>query len=153
MVENAFTEAYAAFLRKTGAEGEVAFTPDANGSCDLLLGDVRVTLTCREENPDDVYCHCAIASLEGLEDEVPLLNDFLEANFFWEGTAGATLGIDAETKTLLLVDRREAAYFQDGEVFADWIGAFAENVRSWRDYVADYRAGVAVGEKEDEGAE
>lgn len=150
MLQNAFTEAYAAFLRKTGMEGDAAFQPDANGSCDLVLGDVRVTFTCREDAPDDVYCHTAVASMEGLEDEPVLLNDILEANFFWEGTAGATLGIDSETKKLVLTDRREASYFQDGEVFASWIGAFMENVLSWREYVANYRAGTAADETEEE---
>lgn len=150
MMQNAFTEAYAAFLKKAGIEGGPAFAPDANGSSDLLIGDVRVTLTCREDAPDDVYCHATVASLEGLEDESGLTNDFLEANFLWEGTAGATLGIDSETKNLILVDRREASYFLDGEVFANWIGAFADNVRSWRDYVASYRAGTAADEAEKE---
>ena len=68
--------------------------------------------------------------------EVPLANreaiytQALEDNFFWNGTGGATLGLDKQSQSLMLV-KTYTLPLQDFNSFEDELSNFVEIVDKW----------------------
>lgn len=54
----------------------------------------------------------------------------LRANFFWEETGGFTFALDGDK--VMLMDRRPAWYFVDGEHLAAYLEGCFDLVRIWR---------------------
>lgn len=138
MVDNAFTRALGEMARGAGVE---PFRPDADGTVALTVDGVPMKLTCREGAPDDVYCHAEAGSVAGLAYPDRVLEDALAANFFWRGTGGGTLSILPGTDTLMLGDRRDAAYFETADDLRGYLADFAQQVRDWHLYLDDNRGG------------
>lgn len=138
MVDNAFTRALGEMARGAGVE---PLRPDADGTVALTVDGVPMKLTCREGAPDDVYCHAEAGSVAGLAYPDRVLEDALAANFFWRGTGGGTLSILPGTDTLMLGDRRDAAYFETADDLRGYLADFARQVRDWHLYLDDNRGG------------
>ena len=137
MVENAFTRALAEMAGKSG-QGSAASA--SAGEVHVVVAGVPITLSCREGEPDAVIAVARVGSTAGLlHPEMPL-EDALEANFFWMGNAGSTLALDPENGDLILHDRRDADYFETGDVLKGYLVAFADTVLGWRGHFDEFRA-------------
>lgn len=114
-------------------------TPDANGEIALTVEGVQLKLACLSSAAEDIYCHAVVGSVADLAHPDRVLEDVLEANFFWSGTAGGTLSILPGTDSLLLADRRDGDYFDSAQTLKDYLSAFASKVIEWRVYLDDCR--------------
>ena len=141
--DNQFTAAFHALMARGGADA--VHEGDETGVFRLVAGGVPVTFVIKPENPEIVYCHAIIGSLSGLARRDLILKQALEANFFWLGNAGSTVSLIDESDELMLGDRRDASYFADDQVLADYLGAFVGAVRSWRMRMDGWRTAPADG--------
>lgn len=141
--DNQFTTAFHALMARGGANA--VHEGDETGVYRLVVDEVPVTFVMKPENPEIVYCHAIIGSLKGLARRDLVLKQALEANFFWLGNAGSTISLLADSDELMLGDRRDAEYFSDDQVLADYLGAFVGAVRSWRMRLDGWRTSTAEG--------
>lgn len=136
VVENEFTRALDALVREKGGEMPKL---DDNGTVTLSVGGVALSFVCGDGEPGYVYCHAVVGSLEGLEHADRVLEDLLQANFFWRGTEGGTLSVLEETNEVMLADRRVASFFETAEDLLGYAKAMAACVADWREHLDAYR--------------
>lgn len=65
-----------------------------------------------------------------------LASHFLHANLFWQGTGGATIGVDASDRQAVIA-RRVTIDRLDGPHFIALVDAFMRMVEAWQDYLRD----------------
>lgn len=105
---------------------------DDNNHCILLFGDKIVLNIDLDEGKEllVVYTYIGEVPLEGREE---LFEKMLEANFFWQGTSGATIGIDKQSQTLILAYSVELPLRKPAD-FEENLASFVETVEKWMDY-------------------
>ena len=102
---------------------------DENNHCMLLLDDKIILNLDFDDKKGTLVIYAYIG-------EVPLANreaiytQALEDNFFWNGTGGATLGLDKQSQSLMLV-KTYTLPLQDFNSFEDELSNFVEIVDKW----------------------
>jgi hypothetical protein len=98
-----------------------------NGYCALAV-DARLVLhVALDEATGDVVLWSNFPLLSGGE---ALMQRLLHANFFWQGTFGASWSIDPATAIPMLAERVAATHW-DGPVFDGLLQRFADRAMAW----------------------
>jgi len=107
---------------------------DADGDCALTIDD---TLQVDISFLDEEDALLLVSPLGSPADPLPadLAEAMLDANFFWRGTGGATLGLDRETRMAVLVETVPLAG-QHPAALRDRLSDFVTVARDWTDRVA-----------------
>lgn len=107
---------------------------DAAGDCVLTVdGDLTLELSFIDGEDRLVVA----APLATLDEEAPtgLLAALLDANVFWRGTGGATIGVDRSTRTVLLMASIPAAGLTAGGLETK-LGEVVAVAQGWRRRIA-----------------
>lgn len=132
-----FGELIEAFSKKVGVEGLV---PDEEGVCCIAVDDMTVTVRAFPELDKILtYAEVGDAPVEGAE---TFYGTMLGANHMFQGTGGAALSQDPETKKLFL-NRYDALGTMDPDAFSQMLEKFINVLETWRKLLADYRPAVA----------
>lgn len=133
-----------------GAAGVDVPAADETGARHFAVGGVELKLVRDPDEPESVDLEAYVGSIAGVPDRATLMEDALEANFFWEGTRGGTLGFaEGDGDDLVLSDRRDVDDLAAEGAFGAWLGGFAKTVAEWRRYIANVSTAVT----DDEGGE
>jgi len=109
---------------------------DEHGRCALLIDD-RLEISVTFANGDD---HLVMAALVGeLPADAPQERyaALLDANFFWRGTNGATLGVDRDTRAVVLLERLPITGLYVGHLEAI-LGDFVDSGLDWMNRLANH---------------
>ena len=127
-----YKELMAAFAENIGIEE----LPIVDGATSLDVDDMRVEVI-HDEKADGVL-------LGGIIGEPPpegqgLFNSMLlQANFLFQGTGGATIGQNPETKEYALM-RNFSLKDLDAAAFSEALGNFVNELERWRGLLADFQ--------------
>jgi hypothetical protein len=69
----------------------------------------------------------------------------LDANLFWQGTRGATIGADIETHEIVIAKEADTAHL-DGPGFTGAVDGFQRAAEAWRRYLADLVGSLEAGD-------
>ena len=112
---------------------------DENGRCALVVdGDLEIEISIADGGSGLV-----LAGFIGkLPADAPreLYADLLEANFFWRGTAGATLGIERDSASVVMVECLPVQGLHVSQL-EQRLAAFVESARSWTTKITANRSG------------
>src|SRR5262245_8760184 len=101
-------ESYRGLLADFGRSiGLAELAPDADGYCALSFDDLPVHLQ-YEPDDDEVLAFTRLGRIQDPH-HAGLLERLMEANLFWAGTGGATLGLQPEDASVFLMQRRPLA--------------------------------------------
>lgn len=88
------------------------------------------------------YCRACVAEPDGH----PLPAGFAEAalagNFFWRGTEGAVLSLEAASGAVWLTDRFDDGAFADAAAFSEHSASFLRTLAAWRARLEGASAGT-----------
>jgi hypothetical protein len=104
---------------------------DENNHC-ILLFDDKVILNLELDEEKEilvVYSYIGEVPFEGREN---IFESFLESNFFWKNTQGATLGIDKHTQTVVLAYPMELP-LKNKDIFEERLAVFVDVTEQWID--------------------
>ena len=127
-----YKELMAAFAENIGIEE----LPIVDGATSLDVDDMRVEVI-HDEKADGVL-------LGGIIGEPPpegqglFASMLLQANFLFQGTGGATIGQNPETKEYALM-RTFALKDLDVDAFSDALGNFVNELERWRGLLAGFQ--------------
>jgi len=124
-----FERALAAFFTAAGADVPAA---DETGARLFRLGGVELKLVRPPDDPHSVDCEAYVGSIAEVADKATLALDALEANFFWEGTRGGTLGLGSDDDDLVLSDRRDTDDLLGEGALGAWLAGVVQTVTDWR---------------------
>lgn len=118
-----------------------------DGVCGFKAGDpeddvasVSIMISNVEERSEILlYADLGNVPPEGRED---FYRTLLEANNLFQGTAGATLGLENGTGLIRLQLRENSSIFANNA--EEHVGAFVETALTWKKIVVDYRASRKV---------
>lgn len=137
-------ERFALLLRELG---EAVHLPDLAADATGYAGlDVGGTLVRLQLNPDS-----GIVTLFARLGRVPdqhraAVNErLLDANLFWQGTRGATIGADIETHEIVIEKEADSRHL-DGRGFIEAVDGFTGAAEAWRRYLADLVASLDAGD-------
>jgi hypothetical protein len=137
-------ERYALLLRELGEAVHIPdLAADETGYASL---DIDGTLVQLQLNP-----HTGIVTLFTRLGKVPdqhraAVNErLLDANLFWQGTRGATIGADIESHEIVIEKEAESAHL-DGPGLTALVDNFQRAVEAWRRYLADLAASLEEGD-------
>ncbi len=104
------------------------------------VGSVEIMISNVEERSEILlYADLGNVPPEGRED---IYRTLLEANNLFQGTAGATLGLENGTGLIRLQLRENSSIFANNA--EEHVGAFVETALTWKKIVVDYRASRKV---------
>jgi len=133
-------------VSKLAADAAAAFGEACVGVDDrtvrLAFEDVAVSLAVREEETRQIVCRSFVAGVTRVDDPAAFCREALEANFFWRGTNGATLSMDARATALYLTEFVAAADIDGPEALAAHLEGFVDTVVDWRLRVRSRQGGV-----------
>lgn len=69
----------------------------------------------------------------------------LDANLFWQGTRGATIGADIETHEIVIENETDTSHL-DGPGLVAVVDNFERAAEAWRRYLADLVASLEAGD-------
>ena len=69
----------------------------------------------------------------------------LDANLFWQGTRGATIGADIENHEIVIEKQVDSAHL-DGADLVAFVDSFQRTAEAWRGYLADLVASLEAGD-------
>jgi hypothetical protein len=137
-------ERYALLLKELG---EVVHLPDLAADETGYAGlDINGTLVQLQLNP-----HTGIVTLFTRLGQVPdqhraAVNErLLDANLFWQGTRGATIGVDIETHEIVIEKEADSAHL-DGPGLIAVVDGFQRAAEAWRRYLADLVVSLEAGD-------
>jgi hypothetical protein len=109
--------------------------PDDSGYVCLLMEEAHALQLQLNPHTGELTMFSSLGHLAS-EHRATVNDHLLSANLFWQGTAGATIGVDPEDHEViiaqrLLVDRLES------QAFVAAIEEFAKLCDGWRNYLAD----------------
>jgi hypothetical protein len=109
--------------------------PDEGGYCALSFDDLMVHLQ-HDPEQDELL---VFARLGEIDDDEPaqLYARMLAANLFWQGTGGATLGLQPEDGMVFLC-RKTPLRALDDAAFQQLLEQFVNTADSWRGEVARF---------------
>jgi len=102
---------------------------DDNNHC-ILLFDEKLVLNIELNEPKEALVIYAYLGEVPLENREVIFERLLEANAFWNGTNGATFGIDKQSQTLVLAYALELP-LRHPETFEENLANFVETVEKW----------------------
>lgn len=106
---------------------------DEDDNCGLTIdGSIDVVL-----EYDEAAGHFTLVTTPGTvpdEGRDAMLAELLNANLLWQGTGGATLGVDTTTSAVVMSYRRAVAGL-DAESLQSWISDFVEAADHWRNAI------------------
>ena len=134
----AFDETISLLSKAIGIELQIE-----DGICGFKAGDpeddvasVNIMISNVEEKGEVLlYADLGNVPPEGRED---FYRTLLEANNLFQGTAGATLGLENGTGLIRLQLRENSSIFANNA--EEHVGAFVETALAWKKIVVDYRA-------------
>ena len=78
------------------------------------------------------YCRAKVAGFGAAELPPSVTEAALRGNFFWRGTDGGVLSLNAAENAVYLTDRfDEGAFAEDGD-FQDYLNGFLRTLHDWR---------------------
>lgn len=137
-------ERYGLLLRELGDAVRIPdLAADGTGYAGL---DIDGTLVQLQLNP-----HTGIVTLFARLGRVPdehraAINErLLDANLFWQGTRGATIGADVESHEIVIGKEADSAQL-DGAGLVALVESFQRTAEAWRGYLADLIASLEAGD-------
>ena len=137
-------ERYALLLKELGAAVHIPdLAADETGYAGL---DIDGTLVQLQLNP-----HTGIVTLFSRLGKVPdqhrapVNERLLDANLFWQGTRGATIGADIETHEIVIEKEADSSHL-DGAGLIAVVDNFQRAAEAWRRYLADLVASLEAGD-------
>ncbi len=117
---------------------------DNENRCNLLFDDIGISF---ELGPDEesiyIYAMLGVAPSADLESMYAVL---LDANYIFRGTKGATIGVEASSKSIVLI-REERLENMQLVRFESIVEAFVDLAESWREKLSALSTEVAAGEQ------
>lgn len=138
-----FKELVDCFAQKLGIAG---LAPDENGTVKMSVDGMRVEIL--HDAPGGSVLTCAEIGEPPPEGSDRFAAVLLRANFMFQGTDGATLSQNPETKAYALI-RPFALDGLDVDTFADQFGKFVDCVERWRQVISDFRSAEEAAPSED----
>jgi Tir chaperone protein (CesT) family len=142
-------EAYRGLLASFGQSiGLPELAPDEEGYCALSFDDLVVHLQ-HEPEDEEIAAFARIGAVD--EDRaLEIYEMLLNANQLWAGTAGATLSVQPEDRTVFIAARKPLEVLSD-ESFSDWLGDFVDITDYWTGRLARVNDGGPVDDPDDGG--
>jgi hypothetical protein len=109
---------------------------------EVLVDDVAVSLFFEPEIAEDDLILYSDIALRPHETDPILLQRLLEANMFWSGTGGGTIGMHPETGRIGLATRLPVTE-PDGIWLVQVLYRFSTMTKFWREFFERHRAGIA----------
>ncbi len=111
-------------------------TPDNDGYCCLSFDELVVHFQADAQEDDTLLM---FSRLGEIDDEEPsaLYRDLLAANLFWGGTAGATLGVEPDTKMVVLATKLSLRTL-DNVHFEELLKNFIDVAEQWQKKIAQF---------------
>lgn len=137
-------QAFQSLLASLGQSiGLPDLAPDDEGYCALSFDDLMVHLQ-YDPAQDELL---AFARLGEIDDDEPaeLYARMLAANLFWQGTGGATLGVQPEDGMVFLCRKTPLGPLDDGG-FQQLLEQFVNTADSWRGEVARFVSDDVTGD-------
>jgi hypothetical protein len=137
--------AYTELLRSFGNSiGLADATPDADGYCAMSFDDLVVHF---QYDDGELTVFSRIGEVD--EDRTEgIYSMLLAANLFWQGSKGATLSVEPDSRIAFIADRRGVSGLNDGS-FRDWLGGFVTIAEYWQKRLADANAGGPLWAEDD----
>jgi hypothetical protein len=137
-------ERYALLLKELGEAVRIPdLAADETGYAGLVIDGMLVQL---QLNP-----HTGIVTLFTQLGKVPdeyraAVNErLLDANLFWQGTRGATIGADIESHEIVIGKGADTTHL-DGAGLVALVDSFQRTAEAWRGYLADLVASLEAGD-------
>ncbi len=121
-------------LTSVGATLGMDLQPDENGQCCLRLNETFDVFLDYDFSSEWLQVFCLVGYI-GEEEHEAIYSPLLEANLFWTGTEGATLGLAPDDGSVYLCDKKPLDALGPVE-FQAWLETLlktAERYRSWLD--------------------
>jgi hypothetical protein len=106
---------------------------DVNNHCILLFDDRTVLNMDLDEEGEKLVVFAYVGEVP-LDAREMAFEKILEANFFWSGTNGGTLGLDKKSQSLVLAKAFELP-LKHPEGFEESLAAFVDTVEKWIDII------------------
>ncbi len=144
------TELYAKLIADLGnAVGIPSLVPDEEGYCILGLDERIVLVMQYEPETESIVLFTDLGPCPS-NDKSEFLADLLKANCLWAGTGGATLGLNADTGTILLCYRMPARHFEF-EPFQSTIEGMVNTAEFWKSRMESHGRGETPSAFQDAG--
>ncbi len=117
-----------------GLVGISSLALNEKGQCTLVV-DERIEIGLSFNDGDDTMVMASVVGQMPPEPATDRYAMLLDANFFWRGTGGATLGVERDSGTIVLVEPVALSGLQIGRLEAR-LGGFVKAAREWTDRLA-----------------
>lgn len=108
---------------------------------EVLVDEIAVSLFFEPEIADDDLVLYSDIALRPHETDPLLLQRLLEANMFWSGTGGATIGMHPETGRIGLATRLPVND-PDGYWLVQALYRFSTMTKYWREFFEQHKKGI-----------
>ena len=141
---------FAELLKSFGKSiGLADAAPDGDGYCAMSFDDLVVHFQ-YDADADELTIFSQIGEVD--EDRTEgIYGMLLAANLFWQGSKGATISADPDTRHVFVADRRPVGAL-NGAAFQGWLGKFIDTAEHWRKRLQSVNEGGALWEGEENGA-
>lgn len=135
-----FSQSVSDTFERLGEElGIEQFEFDDDGYCLLRVDDAIDLAIELDEDSQSIILSADCGDLPSANRE-KVLQELLDANFYWAGSGGATFATNSQTDTVCL-QAREAAAQLDLDRLRDLLLAMISNAEAWRQRLEDISAG------------
>lgn len=114
-----------------GLVGISSLALNEKGQCTLVV-DERIEIGLSFNDGDDSMIVASVVGRMPAEAASDVYAMLLDANFFWRGTGGATLGVERDSGAIVLVEPVALPGLQIGRLEAR-LGGFVKAAREWTD--------------------
>jgi hypothetical protein len=137
----AFKERIEAFGRSIGLQGAV---PDDEGYCAMSFDDLTVHFQ-YDDGDATIFSRLGEVDEDRLEGIYGML---LAANMFWQGTKGATLSVEPDSRIVFIATHKPVEALTD-EAFRIWLGSFVDIADYWQRRLATANSGGPLEDGDD----
>jgi hypothetical protein len=116
---------------------------DEDGFSAVAVGDRLIINFQYVEDADVIVVFTELGEVSRAR-ETEVYRAMLDANFFWQGTGGAVLALEAESRTAVLMTR-EPLEGLTPEAFEHAVGMFAKRADEWIERLAELNGQVPAG--------
>lgn len=117
------------------AVGAPELVPDEDGYCGFRLDDAVLVQLQLNPHTGDLTLFSALGPIDAGH-RAAITERLLNANLFWQGTDGGTLGLDLEGEQVVLA--RQVPIGQlDGPGFVQAVERFSRACDAWREYLVE----------------
>jgi hypothetical protein len=111
---------------------------DTNGYCVVYLDEIPINMELGEED-ESLFFYTHVGEVPG-DGKPEFYEMLLDANWFYKGTAGGTLGIDKDSSVVSIIYRASTAEL-DTEKFQKIIENFANLSENWMTRITEFKPG------------